>query len=1001
MGVDRHASPAVSELRFAERDATALHALFTDTLGGHTELLTGPAVTKDSITARFRALAACDADDVVVIAFSGHGSETHELVTYNASIEDLPGTCIALSDLTEWFSAIPARQLVCILDCCFSGAMGAKVLTLEARPRQLHSEDLELTEMAGDGRLILTASTAAQPAWEYARLRHGLLTHHLLEALQGAPEVADGGRLPVLGVMQHVTRRVIDTAASFGQTQQPTLRGRLDGELSWPIMRPGTAWSHAFPEPATAPVSEDVSSLATHGFPGQLLDAWRLDIPGLNELQRAAINDFGVLAGEHLLVTAPTSSGKTLIGELAALKGALSGQRALFLLPLKALVNDKHQEFERKYGTFGIRTIRATGDYSDDNDALMRGQYDICLTTFEKATALILVAPHLLDGVGTIVVDEAQILADANRGTNLEFLLTLLRVRRATGVEPQVIALSAVIGDTGGLERWIGGRLLRHDQRPVPLDEGVITADGSFRWRPTDDDQERHEPYITRRYGRGTSQDWIIPLVQRLVADEQDQVIIFRNTRGATVGCATYLAGTLGLPTCRTALDALPAGDPSVTSGTLRRLLGAGVGFHNADLNRVERLVIEAAFRARELRVLAATSTLAMGINTPASTVVVVETTWWDGTPYTIAEYKNMVGRAGRLGFTQRGRSAIIATSPRAEHVAWHRYVLGQPEDLRSRFLDSDPRALVLRTLASVSETRGGPGGMTAEELISFLENSWGVFQNRTHQGGWAWNRNELEGQLTQLEGLEMITRDADGRLALLPLGRFAGEAGVAIETIVRLAATARATPALTDDGSVLALTQATAELDEIFITMNTRGWRAETASWYNELSRNGVSPAVIASLRNTGDHLLAARRAKRAVGCLMWTEGVPRERMERILMRHLPDNAIAGPVQSTVNRTIDLLPTVLRVLELVHDVDLTQLEANLLLRLDLGVPTDLVDLATVLGSRLTRAQYLALRQAGLTTLTDMDTADPDQLAAVLGVSAHEVSELLRTSRPE
>jgi helicase len=126
VGVDRHASPAVSELRFAERDATALHALFTDTLGGHTELLTGPAVTKDSITARFRALAACDADDIVVIAFSGHGSETHELVTYNASIEDLPGTCIALSDLTEWFSAIPARQLVCILDCCFSGAMGAK-----------------------------------------------------------------------------------------------------------------------------------------------------------------------------------------------------------------------------------------------------------------------------------------------------------------------------------------------------------------------------------------------------------------------------------------------------------------------------------------------------------------------------------------------------------------------------------------------------------------------------------------------------------------------------------------------------------------------------------------------------------------------------------------------------------------------------------------------------------------------------------------------------------
>ena len=105
----------------------------------------------------------------------------------------------------------------------------------------------------------------------------------------------------------------------------------------------------------------------------------------------------------------------------------------MFLLPLKALVNDKHQEFERKYADFGIRTIRATGDFTDDNAALMRGQYDICLITYEKATALALVSPHLLDGVGTIVVDEAQMIVDANRGANLEFLLTLLRVRRRTG----------------------------------------------------------------------------------------------------------------------------------------------------------------------------------------------------------------------------------------------------------------------------------------------------------------------------------------------------------------------------------------------------------------------------------------------------------------------------------------------------------------------------------------------------------------------------------------
>src|SRR5258708_14940397 len=180
-------------------------------------------------------------------------------------------------------------------------------------------------------------------------------------------------------------------------------------------------------------------------------------------------------------------------------------------MAVKALVNDKHQEFARKYGAFGIRAIRATGDFTDDNEALMRGQYDICLMTYEKATALFLAAPHLLDGVGTVVVDEAQMLADVSRGTNLEFLLTLLRVRRGEGIEPQVISLSAVIGDTGGLERWIGGRLLRHEQRPVPLDEGVIRADGSFRWRASGDGRGHNPALVPPPHGPRGRPALVIP----------------------------------------------------------------------------------------------------------------------------------------------------------------------------------------------------------------------------------------------------------------------------------------------------------------------------------------------------------------------------------------------------------------------------------------------------------------------------------------------------------
>ena len=80
IGIDRYASPETNWLSCANRDATALHALFTDTLGGETMLLTDEQATVAAIRERFGQLANCIPDDVVVIAFSGHGTETHELV---------------------------------------------------------------------------------------------------------------------------------------------------------------------------------------------------------------------------------------------------------------------------------------------------------------------------------------------------------------------------------------------------------------------------------------------------------------------------------------------------------------------------------------------------------------------------------------------------------------------------------------------------------------------------------------------------------------------------------------------------------------------------------------------------------------------------------------------------------------------------------------------------------------------------------------------------------
>src|SRR6266849_1344843 len=116
IGIDRYASPAIDWLGCAERDAIALHALFTDNLGSGGELFTGADATTAAIVDRLHALQRVSEEDFVVITFSGHGSESHELVTYDADPARLVETAVPLDRLAELFSRIPSKNLICVLD---------------------------------------------------------------------------------------------------------------------------------------------------------------------------------------------------------------------------------------------------------------------------------------------------------------------------------------------------------------------------------------------------------------------------------------------------------------------------------------------------------------------------------------------------------------------------------------------------------------------------------------------------------------------------------------------------------------------------------------------------------------------------------------------------------------------------------------------------------------------------------------------------------------------
>jgi hypothetical protein len=119
-----------------------------------------------------------------------------------------------------------------------------------------------------------------------------------------------------------------------------------------------------------------------------------------------------------------------------------------------------------------------------------------------------------------------------------------------------------------------------------------------------------------------------------------------------------------------------------------------------------------------------------------------------------------------------------------------------------------------------------------------------------------------------------------------------------------------------------------------------------------------------------------------------MWVQGVDLREIERALLQHMRGDDAAGAIRAAADRTRDLLPTAVRVAEIVNGLSDEQLAATsetLLLRLELGLPERLVAIARHVGARLTRGAYLALLRAGLTTPEAVERLAEDELARILG----------------
>ena len=414
----------------------------------------------------------------------------------------------------------------------------------------------------------------------------------------------------------------------------------------------------------------------------------------------------GLLRGRSIVVASPTASGKTLIAELALVNAALSGRIGVYATPLKALASEKFEEF-RFWERFGLRIGISTGDFEEPGEFL--GRYDIVVATYERLDSIFRHRPRWLERLGVVVIDELHTINDGERGPIVELIAT-----RALHMDRQIVGLSATIGNPESLARWLGAELVVSDWRPVKLIEGFY------------DKRRRVIEFEDGRVEEVRAPDLLTHVAGEALR-EGYQALIFLQARRRAENVAAKLAGLVSRHLdsedrrrLSKLVEELREASPSATEREkLAPLIESGVSFHHAGLSYGARRVIERGFRDGLIRIVSATPTLAAGINMPARRVVVYTRRFEQGymRPISVAEYKQMAGRAGRPQFDPYGES-IIADAPPYEA---RRYIRSRPEPVVSKLWND--RALRIHVLATVVSKYA----RSVAEIVEFFSKTFGA----------------------------------------------------------------------------------------------------------------------------------------------------------------------------------------------------------------------------------------------------------------------------------
>ncbi|KAK3908538.1 Helicase POLQ-like [Frankliniella fusca] len=410
---------------------------------------------------------------------------------------------------------------------------------------------------------------------------------------------------------------------------------------------------------------------------------------GIRQLREWQINMLkshtSEVSSKNALILAPTSSGKTLVAVILLLRCLIVQRRdAILALPFVAIVAEKVRELKLLATKLNIFTV---AEYAGKKGRFpppvsknhLRTLY---VASTEKANGIWKLLCKTEDRrleIGTIVIDEIHMISQGKRGVVVEELVTQFLYWCDSA--SRLLAMSATVGNTLELRRFVGAgscsgaNIYQVSNRPTEVEEFLVVGGSAMKIVKDTESNRRalcfNEPAklillhndILKNSDLDVfnEDDW--RFIARLVFDalsRHEPVLVFCGTKVlcqqlcvmlTKVHNAVFREQNIASDDVKRQREYLIGHLQSESKGRvppeLLKGIRCGIGFHNASLHTTERKALEEAYTRGIINVLTCTTTLAMGINLPASRIIIVPFISKD-VFISSTSYIQMVGRGGR-----------------------------------------------------------------------------------------------------------------------------------------------------------------------------------------------------------------------------------------------------------------------------------------------------------------------------------------------------------------